>query len=39
MTEQAVVKHKRKACLCLGAWEVERKETIKTNQVSKEGTY
>lgn len=39
MTEQAVVKHERRACLCLGAWEAEIKETIKTNQVSKEGTY
>lgn len=39
MIEQAAVKHERGACLCLGAWEAERKEIIKTHQVSEEGTY
>lgn len=39
MIEQAAVKHERRACLCLEAWEAERKETIKTHQVSEEGTY
>lgn len=34
MIEHAAVKHKRGACLCLGAWETERNETIKTHQVS-----
>lgn len=39
MIEQAAVKHERGACLCLGAWEAEIKEIIKTYQVSEEGTY
>jgi len=39
MTEQAVVKHERRAYLCLRAWQAEKKETIKANQVSKEDTY
>lgn len=38
-TEQEVVKHERMPCLCLAAREAERREMIKTNQVSKEGTY